>query len=88
MIDFKGNWDDHLPLFQFAYNNNYNSCIQMAPNEDLYGRRLRSPIKWFKVGELGFIEPDLVHLDKEKVNVIQERLKMAQICQKSYTNFW
>ena len=31
VIDFKGNWNDHLPLIEFAYNNNYHSSIQMAP---------------------------------------------------------
>ncbi|WMV09669.1 hypothetical protein MTR67_003054 [Solanum verrucosum] len=27
VIDFKGNWDDHLPLIEFAYKNSYHSCI-------------------------------------------------------------
>ena len=27
VIDFKGNWDDHLPLIEFSYNNNYHSSI-------------------------------------------------------------
>ncbi|WMV59104.1 hypothetical protein MTR67_052489 [Solanum verrucosum] len=30
VIDFKGIWDDHLPLIEFAYNNSYHSSIQMA----------------------------------------------------------
>ncbi|WMV24364.1 hypothetical protein MTR67_017749 [Solanum verrucosum] len=48
VIDFKGNWDYHLPLIDFAYNNNYHSSIQMAPYEALYGRRCRSPIGWIR----------------------------------------
>lgn len=28
---FKGNWDDHLPLIEFAYNNVYYFRIRMAP---------------------------------------------------------
>ncbi|WMV14317.1 hypothetical protein MTR67_007702 [Solanum verrucosum] len=86
VIDFKGNWDDHLPLIEFAYNNNYHSSIQMAPYEALYGRRCRSPIGWFEVGEAGLIGPYLVHQAIEKVKVIQERLKTAQSRQKSYTD--
>ncbi|WMV25861.1 hypothetical protein MTR67_019246 [Solanum verrucosum] len=86
VIDFKGNWDGHLPLVEFSYNNNYHSSIQMAPYEALYGRRCRSPIGWFEVGEAGLIGPDLVHQAMEKVKVIQERLKTAQSCQKSYTD--
>uniref|UniRef100_M1CJT9 Gag-pol polyprotein n=1 Tax=Solanum tuberosum TaxID=4113 RepID=M1CJT9_SOLTU len=58
----------------------------MTPYEILYGRRCRSPIGWFEVGEAGLIGPDLVHQAMKKVKVIQERLKTAQSHQKSYTN--
>ena len=51
MIDFKGSWDAHLPFIAFAYNNSYYSKIQMTPYEALYGRRYRSPVGWFEVGE-------------------------------------
>ena len=44
VIDFKGSWDYHLPLIEFAYNNSYHSSIQMAPYEALYGCRCRSPV--------------------------------------------
>ncbi|XP_069144528.1 uncharacterized protein [Solanum lycopersicum] len=85
VIDFKGNWDDHTPLIEFAYNNSYYSSIQKAPYEAIYGRRCRYPIGWFKVGKAGLIGPNLVHQAMEKVKVIQERLKITQSCQKSYT---
>ena len=84
MIDVKGNRDDHLPLIEFAYNNSYHSSIQMTSYEDLYGKRCRSLIGWFGVGEAGLIGLDLVHQSMEKVKVIQERLKMEQRHQKSY----
>ncbi|KAH0669267.1 hypothetical protein KY285_023426 [Solanum tuberosum] len=48
VIDFKGNWDDHLPLIEFAYNNSFHASIQMAPYEPRYGRICRSPIGWFE----------------------------------------
>lgn len=35
VIDFEGSWDKHLPLVEFAYNNSYQSTIQMAPYEAL-----------------------------------------------------
>ncbi|XP_070010212.1 uncharacterized protein [Nicotiana sylvestris] len=47
-LDFKGSWDDHLPLIEFAYNNSFHASIQMAQFEALYGRRCRSPIGWFE----------------------------------------
>ena len=36
VIDFKVNWDDHIPLIEFAYNNSYHSSIQMALYKSLY----------------------------------------------------
>ena len=38
VIDFKGTWDEHLPLIEFAYNNSYHASIGMPPYEALYGR--------------------------------------------------
>ena len=86
VLDFKGNWDDHLPLIEFAYNNSYHSSIKMAPYEALYGRRCRSPVGWFEVGETELYGPDLIHQAIEKVKVIQERLRTAQSRQKSYSD--
>ena len=43
VMDFKGNWVEHLPLIKFTYNNSFQSCIGMAPYEALYGRPYRSP---------------------------------------------
>ena len=37
---------------EFAYNNNYQSSIGMAPFEDLYGRPCRSPVCWGEVGDI------------------------------------
>ncbi|CAN4099443.1 unnamed protein product [Withania somnifera] len=84
VLDFKGSWHDHLPLIEFAYNNSYHSSIKMAPYEALYGRKCRSPIGWFEVGETVLLGPDLVQQAMEKVKVIQQRLKTAQSRHKSY----
>ncbi|GJY00188.1 putative reverse transcriptase domain-containing protein [Tanacetum coccineum] len=45
VIDFGRNWDVHLPLAEFSYNNSYHSSIRCAPFEALYGRKCRSPEK-------------------------------------------
>ncbi|KAL8134605.1 hypothetical protein AgCh_009578 [Apium graveolens] len=45
-IDFKGRWDEHLPLVEFAYNNSYHASIGMPPYEALYGRKCQSPVYW------------------------------------------
>ena len=75
MIDFKGCWDDHLSLIEFAYNNIYYSNIQMAPYKELYRRRCRSPVGWFEVGEEIVIGPDSAFYAMEKVQLIRNRLK-------------
>ena len=76
-LDFKGSWDDHLPLIEFADNNSFHSSIGMAPFEALYGRKCRSPIGWFEVGEAAVSCPDSVFKAMEKVKLIRERLKTA-----------
>ncbi len=81
-----GNWDDHLPLVEFAYNNSHHSNIGMAPFEALSGRRCRSPVGWFEVVELALIGPELIHVAIKKVLLIRERLKTAQSRQKSYAD--
>ncbi|WMV18621.1 hypothetical protein MTR67_012006, partial [Solanum verrucosum] len=77
-IDFKGNWEDHLPFIEFAYNNSYHSSIIIGLFEALYGRRCRSLVRWFEVGEFSLIGPELVYDAIEKVRLIRERLKTAQ----------
>ena len=49
-IDFKGSWDEHLPLVEFSYNNSYHGSIGMPPYEALYGRKCRSPYIGKKLG--------------------------------------
>ena len=44
VMEFKGSWDTHLALMEFAYNNSYQASIEMAPFEALYGRKCRTPV--------------------------------------------
>ena len=86
VIDFGVSWDQFLPLAEFAYNNSYQSSIQMAPYEALYGRRCRSLVGWFEPGEARLLGTDLVQDALDKVKLIQERLRTTQPRQKSYTD--
>ncbi|GKF14164.1 putative reverse transcriptase domain-containing protein, partial [Tanacetum coccineum] len=47
-VDFGGNWDTHLSLVEFSYNNSYQTSIKYAPFKALYGQKCRSPIIWAK----------------------------------------
>ena len=85
-IDFKGNWDDHLPLIEFSYNNSYHSSIGMPPYEALYGRRCRSPLYWDEVGERKMLGPELVQKTKLIIDLVRGRLVAPQDRQKKYTD--
>ncbi|KAA0066907.1 pol protein [Cucumis melo var. makuwa] len=58
VLEFSGSWDSHLHLMEFAYNNNYQATIGMAPFEALYGKCCRSPVCWGEVGEKRMLGPD------------------------------
>ena len=72
VIDFKGQWDEHLPLVEFTYNNSYQAC--------------RSPICWDDVGERRLLGPEIVQQTIDKIQVIKEQLQTTQSRQKSYAN--
>ena len=60
VIEFKGSWDTHLALMEFAYNNRYHTSIEMAPFEALYCRKYGTPMCWDEVGERRLVGPELV----------------------------
>ena len=86
VLEFKGNWDDHLPLIEFAYNNGYHSSIGMAPYEALYGRKCRSLIHWDEMGERKFLGPKLIREINEAAEKIRKRILAAQSRQKRYSD--
>ena len=85
-MEFKGSWDTHLVLMEFAYNNSYQASIEMAPFETLYGRKCRTPVCWYEVGERRLVGPELVQATSEKVKVICDNLKTTRDRQRSYAD--
>ena len=86
VLDFKGNWSNHFPLVEFAYNNNYQASIGMTPYEALYGRPCRSPTCWLEASESSLFGPKIVWETTEKIQLIWERLRTTQSRQKSYAD--
>ena len=86
VMEFKGSWDTHLALMEFAYNNSYWASIEMAPFEALYGRKCRTPVCWDEVGERRLVGPELVQITSEKVQVVRDNLKKVRDRQKIYSN--
>ena len=60
-IDFNGSSDDHLPLIEFCYNNSYHSNIWLGPFKAFYGKRCRSLVVSFEVGESSILFPQIIH---------------------------
>ncbi|MCH88206.1 retrotransposon protein, partial [Trifolium medium] len=86
VLDEGESWDKYLPLIEFAYNNSYHSSIGMAPYEALYGRKCRSPLCWFEVGEKSLLGPNIVQETTDRIKMIRERMRTAQSRQKSYAD--
>lgn len=86
VLDFGGKWGEYLPLAEFAYNNSYQSSIQMAPYEALYGRPCRSPICWADTEDRIVLGPEIIKETTDKIRIIREQLKTAQSRQKSYAD--
>nr|GFA86320.1 reverse transcriptase domain-containing protein [Tanacetum cinerariifolium] len=86
VMDFRGNWDTHLLLVDFSYNNSYHKSIKCAPFEALYGHKCRSPVIWAEVDESQLIGLEIVQETTEKIMQIKERLKMTRDNQKSYAD--
>ncbi|KAK1414436.1 hypothetical protein QVD17_30180 [Tagetes erecta] len=86
VIDFGGNWESHLALIEFSYNNSYHSSIDMAPFEALYGRKCRSPICWTEIGEAQISRPEFIQLSTDIIHKIRDNLLAARNRQKYYAD--
>ncbi|PKU73387.1 hypothetical protein MA16_Dca024189 [Dendrobium catenatum] len=84
ILDFGGGGESHIPLIEFAYKNNFQASIGMAPYEALYGRKCRTPLCWAETGERKVIGSDLVDDAISKIRLIRERLLAVQDRQKKY----
>src|SRR3954464_15170671 len=71
VISFARNWEKSLPFADFAYDNSFQSSLNMAPFEFLYGRRNRTPLNMIKEAE-------------DQVFIVRDQLKVAQSHEKSY----
>ncbi|GJR67324.1 putative reverse transcriptase domain-containing protein [Tanacetum coccineum] len=86
VLDFRKNWDRHLPLVEFSYNNSYHINIKAAPFEALYGHKCRSPVCWAEVGDAQLTGPTIIHETIKKIIQIKSRIQAARDRQKSYAN--
>jgi hypothetical protein len=78
VLSYGAKWEDCLPFAKFSYNNSYQSSLQMAPFEALYGRKCRTPLNWSETGESQVFGPDIIREAEEQVQLIRDHLKAAQ----------
>jgi hypothetical protein len=78
-------WDKCLPYAKFSYNNNYQESIKMAPFEFLYGRKCRA-LFWNEPSEKQIFGPKILREAERQVQIVREKLKLAQSRQKSYAD--
>nr|GEW60571.1 putative reverse transcriptase domain-containing protein [Tanacetum cinerariifolium] len=86
VIDFGSNWDKHLPLVEFSYNNSNHASIKAALFKALYGQKCRSSVCWNEVRESQLTGPKLVRETTKKIVQIKNHLLTARSRQKSYAD--
>ena len=75
-----------MSLVELSYNNSFRTSIGMVSFEALYRRKCPSPVYWIEVGKRKLLGLEIVQLMTEKIKLIQQWVKMAQSCCKSYAD--
>ncbi|GJZ51791.1 putative reverse transcriptase domain-containing protein [Tanacetum coccineum] len=92
VLDFGKNWDRHLPLMEFSYNNNYHTSIKAAPFEALYGVMLKvSPWKGvLRFGKRGKLNARYVVPFKviKRVRTVAYKLELPQQLSRVHNTFY
>ena len=78
VMDQQKSWEEFLPLVEFAYNNNYQNTIKMAPFKFLYGRPCRTPLSWDRLEDRVLVGPEAIQEMEEQMKRIRQRIKEAQ----------
>ncbi|XP_052485158.1 uncharacterized protein LOC128040450 [Gossypium raimondii] len=86
IVDRLTNWEEYLPLAKFAYNNSFQSSIQLVPYEALYGRKCRTHLCWTVLRKRCVLGPELVTETEDKVRLIRDHLKAASDRKNTYAD--
>jgi len=66
MLEFGGNWEEHIALVEFMYNSSHQTTIGMALYNALYGRRYRTPLCWEEIKDMKLYGTKLVQVTTGK----------------------
>jgi hypothetical protein len=78
VMDQPSEWEDHIHLVEFAYNNGYHASLKMSPFEALYGRKCNTLASWDNPVDMAFVGPDLLKEMEEHMTKIKQNLKISQ----------
>jgi hypothetical protein len=59
-MDNQIHWEKYLILVEFSYNKKFHSSIGMPPNEDHYGRPLKTQLSWERLEDRVTVGPKLI----------------------------
>lgn len=79
-------WDTHLKLIEFSYNNSYYINIGMTSFEALYDKPYRSLCCWFDIVDWWIESPFILQKYVDQLQLIKDRLRMTKYRQKYYTD--
>jgi hypothetical protein len=60
VMDQHKQWEEFLPLVEFAYNNSYQSSLKMTPFEFLYGQPCQTPLSWDGLEDRVLVGPEVI----------------------------
>src|SRR4051812_36012892 len=83
VISFGKNWEKSLPFAEFSYNNSFQSSLNMAPFEFLYGPRCRAPVNWSETCERQFFGPDMIKEVEDQIRIVRDQLKSPSLVRKA-----
>ncbi|KAI5318069.1 hypothetical protein L3X38_037777 [Prunus dulcis] len=64
-LQFRGDWDEKLPLMEFAYNDSCQTSIEMSPIDALHGKQCRTPLYEDEVEEQPVeLEADFTYVEQ------------------------
>lgn len=86
VLEWHGEWDEHLSLVGFICNNSYHSSIGMTPFEALYRRPFYAPGYQSNIAYSKLKNPLVLQYYKDQMQMIRKKLKVMQDRQKSYTD--
>ncbi|GKB15356.1 reverse transcriptase domain-containing protein [Tanacetum coccineum] len=76
VLDFGKNWDRHLPLVEFSYNNNYHTSIKKCMSDE----SLVIPLEELRVDDkLYFVEEPVEVMDREIKQLKRSRIPIIKV---------